>query len=41
MFVFNNFRVLIKYLQFHFVFFVIEMVVFTCCTISLKGFVLI
>ena len=41
MFIFNNFRVSIKYLHFHFVFFVIEMVVFTCSTISLRGFLLI
>ena len=41
MFIFNNFCVSIKYLHFHFVFFVTEMMVFTCSTISLKGFLLI
>ena len=41
MIIFNNFPVSIRYLHFHFFFFVIEMVVFTCHTISLKGFLLI
>ena len=41
MFIFNNFRVSIKYLHFHLVFFVTEMAVFTCSTIALKGLLLI
>ena len=41
MFIFNKFCIVIKYLGFHFVLFELEMAVFTCSTISLKGYLLI